>query len=80
MTGEERAALDEQLRTPIRAALLSGFDAVEIAYLLTRVLPELVDRRQAQGHVMAAFDLANRDSDRAMPFETGPFDLSDPSS
>jgi hypothetical protein len=78
MTDEQRAALDDLLRAPIRAALSAGFEASEIASLLMGILPELCDRTQAHGHVIAAFDLANRDSDRALPFQTGPFELADP--
>lgn len=74
MTGEQRAELDEKLRPPIREALTSGASPDEIVYLLTRMLPELVDRRAAHGHVEAAYDLRNSDLDRSVPMETGPFE------
>lgn len=61
MTAVQRAELDEQLRKLIQAALgfgSSGAEKHEIVYLLTRMLPELVDRDGAIGHVFAAYDLA----------------------
>ena len=58
LSGEERAQLDELLRAPIRAYLQRSTATTEdIVYLITRMLPELCDRRHAHGHVEAAFDL-----------------------
>lgn len=54
--------LDEILRAPIREALaLTGASHDEIVYLLTRMLPELCDRRFAHGQVEAAYDLYHRE-------------------
>ncbi len=66
MTGEERAALDEQIRTPIRAALHSGAASYEdVQFLLARMLGELAvscghERDEIIGHVFAAYDLASQ--------------------
>lgn len=68
------------IRDAISVALAAGVEADEIVLLLTSTLPGLCDRRSARAHVMAAFDSVNRDSDRAMPFRTGPFDRRDPES
>lgn len=78
MTGAGRAQLDELLRVPIREAIRAGADGNDIAFLLTRMLPEIIGRREAHGHVEAAFDLAKRDLDAQLPCETGPFDRMDP--
>lgn len=74
MTGEERSALDTQLRTLIKEKIggslpsfayeKRGANAQEIVFLLTRMLPELCDRDYAMGQLMAAFDLA---AERAVP-------------
>jgi hypothetical protein len=55
---QELAALDEQLRAPIRTAIAAGLELDQLAFLLTRMLPEVCDRRFAHGQVEAAFDLA----------------------
>ena len=58
LSGEERAHLDEEIRMPIREWLRrSSATTEDVVFLLTRMLPELCDRRHAHGHVEAAFDL-----------------------
>lgn len=62
----------------IKEAMANGAEASAVATMLMSHLPGLIDRRAAHAGVMVAFDSANRDSDRAMPFGTGPFDRLDP--
>lgn len=58
LTGQQRAELDEQLRVPIRKWMKEhGATVEDVVYLITRMLPELCDRRHAHGHIEAAFDL-----------------------
>lgn len=55
---DERAALDERFRVLIRAELAAGATADDVAYLLTRMLPEVLDNPgEAIGHVAAAYRL-----------------------
>jgi len=49
--------LEEKLREPIREAIvLELVTADEVASLLTKIIPEHVDRRNAHACVEAAFD------------------------
>ena len=58
LTGQQRAELDELLRKPIREWIANQGAIVEdVVFLLTRMLPELCDRRHAHGHIEAAYDL-----------------------
>jgi hypothetical protein len=54
---DERIALDFKIRELIIDGVSKGVTVNEICYLLTRMLPELVDRRFAHGQVEASFDL-----------------------
>lgn len=60
MTPEQRAELDEKIRTVLRAAVADGATAQDLAFLLTRILPEVCDRLFALGNVSAAYDLVDR--------------------
>lgn len=58
MAPDRRAFLDECVRNLIRTALEGGAERSEIVFLLTRMLPELCDKNQSVGQLLAAYDLA----------------------
>ena len=68
MTGQERHALDEIIREPIRTLLMANPAAKEdVLFLLTRMLPELSpDLFHAIGHVRAAYTLAARRAQKSL--------------
>ena len=59
-TGQERAELDEKIRSLLRPALKDGFTKQEIVFLLTRMLPELAEQDEAMGQLLAAYQLKSR--------------------
>ncbi len=55
----QRVLLDSALRAEIKVRLEDGrVTTTEVVFLLTRMLPELLERAKALGHVQAAYDLA----------------------